>query len=268
MNRPAHATEKGSTTMSDTRTAQQLPGKTAIVTGGTSGIGLAIVRRFVEEGAHVVVTGRRQAHLDALAAELGSQVTPVRCDMSDLDDIDRLTETIIGHATTIDVYVANAGGGVPEPLGEITEREFDATFATNVKGVVFGVQKIMPVLSPGASVIIIGSTTSRRPDPGLEVYGATKAAVRNFARSWARDAQALGFRVNVLSPGPTDTPALRGLAPVAEQEALVRQFGDGVPIGRIGNPEEVAAAATFLASDASGYVNGAEWFIDGGYAQV
>ncbi|GAA1309459.1 SDR family NAD(P)-dependent oxidoreductase [Pseudonocardia xinjiangensis] len=246
----------------------QLTGKVAVITGGTSGIGLGIARRFIAEGAQVFVTGRRKTQLDATADELGSQAVAVQCDVSDLADLDRLYDIVNERAGRIDVLVANAGDPTVAALGDITEEHFDASFATNVKGVVFGVQKAIPLLSSGASVILIGSTTSVRPDPGLEVYGATKAALRNFARSWTVNSKAHDFRVNVLSPGPTRIPALLGLAPVDEQAALLDRFAATVPLGRIGDPDEIAAAATFLASDAAGYVNGAEWFIDGGYAQV
>lgn len=247
---------------------EQLKDKVAVVTGGTSGIGLAIASRFISEGAQVYVTGRNQPQLDATAAKLGSQCVPVRCDVSDMADLDRLYELVEEQSGRIDVLVANAGGGTPAKLGEITEEQFDDTFAINVKGVVFGVQKAMPLLSSGASVIVIGSTTSVRPDPGLEVYGATKAALRNFVRSWTLNTKANDFRVNMLSPGPTRTPALLGLVPEDEQEAFVGQFAAAIPLGRIGDPDEIAAAALLLASDAATYVNGAEWFIDGGYAQV
>lgn len=249
-------------------TSGQLTGKVALVTGGTRGIGLGIARRFVAEGAHVVLTGRRAAPLDAAVNELGSAATAVQCDVGDLAELDRLYRTIAERMGRIDVLVANAGVAIEAVLGEITEEQFDSIVATNMKGVVFGVQKAMPLLSSGASVIVIGSTTSVRPDPGLEVYGATKAALRAFVRSWTVDRKRHDFRVNLLSPGPTRTPALLGLRPPDEQVALLDHFAATVPLGRIGEPDEIAAAAAFLASDASGYVNGAEWFIDGGYAQV
>jgi NAD(P)-dependent dehydrogenase (short-subunit alcohol dehydrogenase family) len=245
-----------------------LAGKVAVVTGGSSGIGLAITRRFTAEGARVFITGRRQAQLDAATAELGPKVTAVRCDVGDLADLDALYTIVEEQAGRIDVLAANAGGGVIAPLGEITEEQFDTTFATNVKGVLFSLQKALPLLSPGASVIVTGSTTSTRPDPGLEVYGATKAAVRNLVRSWALSSKARNFRVNVLSPGPTETPGLLGLAPDGGQSALLDRLADGVPLGRVGDPDEIAAAAVFLASDAASFVNGTELFADGGYAQV
>lgn len=245
-----------------------LQGKVALVTGGTAGIGLAIVRRFAAEGAQVFFTGRRQEQLDVVTAELGPMVVPVRCDVSDLTQVDALYEAVSARAGRIDVLVANAGGGAIAPLGEITEEHFDSTFATNVKSVVFGVQKAMPLLSQGSSVILIGSSTSQRPDPGLEVYGASKVALRHFARSWARNTRELGFRVNVLSPGPIKTPGLLGTVPIDQQEAVVKQFSEAVPVGRIGEPNDVAEVALLLASEATTYVNGAEWFVDGGYAQI
>lgn len=241
-----------------------LAGKVAVVTGATSGIGLAIAHRFVDEGARVFITGRRQAQIDAAAAELGSNAVAVRCDVSDLDQLDALYELIEQQAGRIDVFVANAGGGVPAVLGQYTEEQFDSIFATNVRGVVFGVQKAMPLLSPGASVILLGSSTSERPSHGLEIYGATKATIRNFARSWTLNAKQHGFRVNVLSPGPVRTPGLLDAVPPEQQEGFLTGFENALPAGRLGEPEEIAAAALFLASDASSFVRGAEWFIDGG----
>jgi NAD(P)-dependent dehydrogenase (short-subunit alcohol dehydrogenase family) len=245
-----------------------LADKVAVVTGGTSGIGLAIARRFVAEGARVFVTGRRQAQLDAAVAEIGAGVTGVRCDVAELTDLDALYALVAEQAGRIDVLVANAGGGTTAVLGEITEEQFDSTFATNVKGVLFSVQKALPLLSPGASIIVTGSTTSTRPGTGLEVYGATKAAVRNLVRSWARSAKDRDFRVNVLSPGPTKTPGLLGLAPEDQQSALLDSLAAGVPLGRVADPDEIATATVFLASDAASFVNGTELFVDGGYAQV
>ena len=245
-----------------------LAGKVAVVTGGTSGIGFAVARRFVAEGAEVFVTGRRQAQLDRAAAALGARLVPVRCDSSSLADLDGLYDVVAERAGRIDILVANAGGGSISSLGTLTEEHFDSTFAVNVKGIVFGVQKALPLLSRGASVILIGSSTSQRPDAGLEVYGASKAALRHFARSWARTTQEHGFRVNVLSPGPIRTPGLLGTVPEHQQEVLVEQFSGAVPVGRIGEPEEIAEVALLLASDATTYVNGAEWFVDGGYAQI
>ncbi|GAA1309849.1 SDR family oxidoreductase [Saccharothrix xinjiangensis] len=254
--------------MSDQAMSGLLDGKVAVVTGGTSGIGLAIARRFVAEGAQVFVTGRRQAQIDAAAAELGPQAVAVRCDVGNLAELDALYEVVAQRSGRIDVLVANAGGAVPAVLGDITEEQFDSMFATNVKGAVFGVQKAMPLLSRGASVILIGSSTSTRPDRGMEVYGATKAALRNFARSWTLNARENGFRVNVLSPGPVRTPGLLGVVPEDRQDDFVTMFETVLPAGRLGDPDEVASAALLLASDTATYVNGAEWFIDGGYTSV
>ncbi|MFC6094319.1 SDR family NAD(P)-dependent oxidoreductase [Saccharothrix lopnurensis] len=245
-----------------------LDDKVAVVTGGTSGIGLAIARRFVAEGAQVFVTGRRQARIDAAAAELGPRAVAVRCDVGNLAELDALYEVVAQRSGRIDVLVANAGGAVPAVLGDITEEQFDSMFATNVKGAVFGVQKAMPLLSKGASVILIGSSTSSRPDRGMEVYGATKAALRNFARSWTLNARENGFRVNVLSPGPIRTPGLLGVVPEDRQDDFVKMFETVLPVGRLGDPDEVASAALLLASDTATYVNGAEWFVDGGYTSV
>lgn len=245
-----------------------LADKVAVVTGGNSGIGLAIARRFAAEGARVFITGRRQAQLDAAVADIGAGVTAIRCDVGNMADLDALYAAVGEQAGRIDVLAANAGGGVVAPLGEITEDQFDTTFATNVKGVLFSVQKALPLLSPGASVIVTGSTTSVRPNLGLEVYGATKAAVRNLVRSWALTSKAHNIRVNVLSPGPTATPGLLGLVPDDQQSAVLDQLAGGVPLGRVADPDEIATAAVFLASDAASFVNGAELFVDGGYAQV
>ena len=245
-----------------------LTGKVAVVTGGNSGIGLAIARRFVAEGASVFITGRRQAQLDAAVAELGPRATGVRCDVSDLGDLDALYAIVREQAGHIDVLAANAGGGVAAVLEDITEEQFDTTFAVNVKGVLFALQKALPLLSPGASIIVTGSTTSTRPDIGLEVYGATKAALRNLVRSWALRSKDHGFRVNVLSPGPTKTPGLLGLADEGKQDELLGHLADSVPLGRVADPDEIASAALFLASDAASFVNGAELFVDGGQAQV
>ncbi|RKN45048.1 SDR family NAD(P)-dependent oxidoreductase [Streptomyces hoynatensis] len=239
-----------------------LAGKAAVVTGANSGIGLAIAKRFAAEGARVFLAGRRQEPLDAAVAEIGPAATGVRTDVSIQTDLDNLYSVVREEAGRIDVLVANAGSAVPQRLGEITEEAIDATFGTNVKGTIFTVQKALPLLSDGASIIVTGSTSTLRPGPGLEIYGASKAAVRNLVRSWALGAQERKFRVNVLSPGPTHTPGLIGA--VGPDHQLASQ----VPLGRIGRPDEIAAVATFLASDASSFVNGADWFVDGGQAQV
>jgi NAD(P)-dependent dehydrogenase (short-subunit alcohol dehydrogenase family) len=245
-----------------------LQGKVAVVTGGSTGIGLGIARTFVAEGAHVFITSRRQDALDAAATEIGGSVEAIRADSSDLADLDTLFETVAARTGRIDVLVANAGGGIPGALGSITEQGYDATFATNVKGVVFTVQKALPLLGKGSSVIMIGSTTTETGMPGASVYAATKAAVRNFARSWIIDLKGRDIRVNVLSPGPTRTPGLLGIAPPEQHEAFLATLAASVPLGRVAHPDEIATAALFLASDAASFVNGAELFVDGGQAQL
>jgi NAD(P)-dependent dehydrogenase (short-subunit alcohol dehydrogenase family) len=245
-----------------------LENKTVVVTGGGTGIGLAIAKRFAAEGAHVVITGRRKEVLDDAVAEIGGSVQAIRADSSDLADLDTLYRAVEERGKGLDVVVANSGGGTVAPLGEITEEQVDGTFATNVKGVVFTVQKALPLLNENASVIIIGSTTSTRVAPGMSIYAATKAAVRNLARSWALDLKGKGVRVNVLSPGPTRTPGLLGLAEPADRQAMLDMFEADVPLGRIADPSEIAGAALFLASPDASFVNGVEFFVDGGQAQV
>ncbi|WP_328646718.1 SDR family oxidoreductase [Amycolatopsis sp. NBC_00348] len=245
-----------------------LKDKTAVVTGAGTGIGLAIAKRFAAEGAHVFITGRRKEVLDDAVAEIGGSVQAIRADSSKPADLDALYRAVEERGKGLDVVVANSGGGVSQLLGEITEEQLDATFATNVKGVVFTVQKALPLLNDNASIILTGSTTSTRVAPGMSIYAATKAAVRNFARTWALDLAGKSVRVNVLSPGPTHTPGLLGLAdPGAEQE-LLDGMAAAVPLGRVGAPSEIAGAALFLASPDASFVNGVEFFVDGGQAQV
>lgn len=239
-----------------------LTGKVAVITGGSSGIGLAIARAFRDEGATVFITGRRKAALDMAIAELGETVTAVACDSAVPAELDALYQTVRERAGHVDIVVANAGIGTAMPFGEVTEEQVDALFATNVKGTIFTVQKALPLLRPGASIILTGSTAARQPDLGLEVYGATKAAVHNLVRGWAKSSRQYGFRVNVLAPGMVPTPGLLDLVPADVRE----QAKDTIPLGRPGDPEEIAAAATFLASDASSYVNGAVLAVDGGVA--
>ncbi|MDL5156094.1 SDR family NAD(P)-dependent oxidoreductase [Actinomycetospora termitidis] len=237
-----------------------LDGKVAVITGGNSGIGLAIARAYRAEGARVFVTGRRQEQLDAVEAELGPEVTGIRTDVGRLDDLDALFATVAEQAGRIDVLVANAGIGIAAPLGEITEEQVDAMFATNVKGTVFAVQKALPLLSPGASIILTGSTAASLPQPALPVYGATKAAIHNLARGFAQSARERRFRINVLAPGGTRTQGLLDLVPADDLAALETM----VPLGRLAEPDEIATAAVFLASDASSYVNGSALAVDGG----
>ncbi|WP_437626815.1 glucose 1-dehydrogenase [Sorangium sp. So ce1151] len=249
--------------------SDKLQGKVAIVTGGTTGIGLATAKRFAAEGARVFITGRRQAELDAAVKEIGERATGVRSDVSNLADLDRLFEVVKQRGAPIDVLFANAGGGELAPLGAITEEHFDKTFAINVKGTLFTVQKALPLLRDGASIILNGSTAASTGTPAFSVYSATKAAVRSFARTWALDLKDRGIRVNVISPGPIDTPGLHGLSATEEQAQQIKAgLVASVPLGRLGLPEEVAKAAVFLASDDSSFINGAELFVDGGAAQV
>ena len=244
-----------------------LENKIAVVTGGSTGIGLGIAKQFVSEGAYVFITARRQQQLDEAVAEIGANVEGIRADASDLASLDSLYARIKERKGRVDILVANAGGGELAPLGEITEEHFDRTFATNVKGVLFTVQKALPLMSAGASVILTGSTTSIKGTEAFSVYSATKAAVRNFVRSWILDLKGRDIRINVISPGPIKTPGLLGLVPSEQQQGLLDQFASIIPLGRVGEPQEVGKAAVFLASDASSFINGAELFVDGGQAQ-
>jgi len=247
----------------------KLEGKIAVVTGGTSGIGLATAKRFVAEGAVVFITGRRQAELDRAAEEIGPNAVAVRADSSNLTDLDRLYSRVKMEKGRIDILFANAGIGEFATLGEITEEHYDKTFNTNVKGVLFTVQKALPLFRDGGSIILNASTVASMGTPAFGVYSATKAAVRNFARSWILDLAHRHIRVNAVSPGPIATPGLEGLAETEEQ---ARQFKAGmvanIPMGRLGAPDEVAKAVVFLASDDSSFVNGTELFVDGGFAQI
>ncbi|MFI9404993.1 SDR family NAD(P)-dependent oxidoreductase [Nocardia sp. NPDC052316] len=236
-----------------------LADKVAVVTGASSGIGFATARAFRDEGAKVFITGRRKDALDAAVAELGPDVTGVVCDASVPSQLDAFYGAVHDRAGRIDVLVANAGVGTAAPFGEVTEDLIDSVFATNVKGTIFTLQQALPFLSTNASVILTGSTAATRPNQGLEVYAASKAAVRTLARGWALSSRAHGFRVNVVSPGGTRTP---GLLELITPEMLEQAEG-AVPLGRLAEPEEIAAVTTFLASDASSYVNGAEFFADG-----
>ena len=248
---------------------RRLEGKIAVVTGGTTGIGLATARRFVAEGARVYVTGRRRRELDAAVAAIGEHVTGVQADSSKLDDLDRLYAQVAAEHGRLDVVFVNAGGGTMLPLGAITEAQYDDTFGRNVRGTLFTVQKALPLLGDGASVIVTASTTSVKGTPAFSVYSASKAAVRNLVRSWVLDVKGRGIRINAISPGPIGTPGLRGLAdtPEAEQE-LLGYLASQVPLGRLGSPDEIGKAAVFLASDDASFVNGIELFVDGGLAQV
>jgi hypothetical protein len=248
----------------------KLENKVAVITGGSSGIGFATAKRFVAEGAFVFITGRRAPELNRAAETLGPRAATVLADSSNLADLDRLYELIKKEAGRIDVLFANAGGGTNLALGSITEEQYDDTFGRNVKGVLFTVQKALPLLVDGASVILTGSTASIVAMPAFSVYGASKAAVRSFARHWTLDLKQRRIRVNVLSPGPTKTPGLLGLAgdDLAARQDMLDQMALELPAGRVADPDEIASAALFLASDDSSFVTGAELFADGGQAQV
>ncbi|QRN96677.1 SDR family oxidoreductase [Archangium violaceum] len=249
--------------------SNRLQGKVAVVTGGTSGIGLATAKRFAAEGAWVFITGRRQAELDAAVKEIGANATGVQGDVSNLADIDRLYEAVRQKQDRIDILFANAGGGEFSPLGAITEEHFDKTFTINVKGTLFTVQKALPLLRDGASVILTGSTAATKASSAFSVYGATKAAIRSFARNWMLELKDRRIRVNTLSPGPIKTPGLHGLGKTEEEARQILDFlARSVPMNRLGDPDEVARAAVFLAADDSSFVNGIELFVDGGMVQI
>jgi NAD(P)-dependent dehydrogenase (short-subunit alcohol dehydrogenase family) len=239
----------------------------ALVTGGSSGIGLAIARRLADDGMHVVVTGRRQTALDEAVETLGERATGIAADVTSLPSLDALFAEVKRRFGHIDTLIANAGGGIHAPLGEITEAAYDQQFAINVKGIVFTVQGALPLMQPGAAIVVVGSTASIDPGPTMSIYGATKAAVRNLVRSWVGDLKGSGIRLNIVSPGPTNTASLRQAFGDHVEEGMALLMSKS-PLGRIGEPEEIAAVAAFLASDAAGYVNGVELFADGGASQA
>ena len=247
----------------------KLEGKVAVVTGGNSGIGLATAKRFVAEGAYVFITGRRQAELDAAVKAIGNNVTGVQGDVAKLADLDKLYSTVKAKKGRVDILFANAGGTGLARLGEITEEHFDGIFGANVKGLLFTVQKALPLMPDGASVILNASIVASKGLPAGSVYSATKAAVRSFARTWTADLKDRRIRVNAVSPGFIDTPGLNHLLASAETgEQGKKMIANSVPFGRFGTPDEIAKAVVFLASDDSSYVTGAELFVDGGFAQI
>jgi len=247
----------------------KLAGKIALVTGGTSGIGLATAKQFVSEGAYVFITGRRERELAAAVKEIGENVTGVQGDASDLGDLDRLFARIKREKGKLDIVFANAGAAQYAALGAITEDAYDSMFGINVKGVLFTFQKALPLMPDGASIILNASIVGSKGLPANSVYSATKAAVRSFARTWTTDLKSRHIRVNAISPGSTDTPGLSNLLASSEVgEQRKKLIANAVPLGRFGTPDEIAKAVVFLASDDASYITGAELFVDGGFAQV
>jgi len=247
----------------------KLEGKIALITGGNSGIGLATAKQFVNEGAYVFITGRREAELATAVKEIGRNVTGVQGDVSNAGDLDRLFAQIKREKGRLDIVFANAGVAKYAPFGEVTEEFYDSIFNVNVKGLLFTVQQALPLLPDGASIILNASIVASKGLPANSVYSATKAAVRSFARTWATDLKNRRIRVNAVSPGATDTPGLSNLLASAEVgEERMKMIFNTVPLGRLGTPDEIAKAVVFLASDDSSYITGTELFVDGGVAQV
>jgi NAD(P)-dependent dehydrogenase (short-subunit alcohol dehydrogenase family) len=245
-----------------------LDGKNALVTGGTAGIGLASARALADEGAHVFLTGRNQSTIDAAVASIGSTATGIRSDVSDPAQLDAIVDAVKSRGGGLDVVFTNAGGGEFATLEDVTPEHFLDTFNRNVAGTLFTVQKVLPLLNPGASVILSGSTSASKGIPSFGVYAASKAAVRSFGRTWAAELAGRGIRVNTLVPGPVETPGLVGLAPSGGEQELLKSLTADVTLGRIGQPEEIGAAVVFLASGASSFMTGAELFVDGGEVQT
>lgn len=249
--------------------SNKFKGKIAVVTGGSTGIGLATAKRFVQEGIdHVFITGRRKNALDAAIAAIGKNVTAVQGDVANLPDLDRLYDTVRKHNRKIDVIVANAGLAKLATFGTVDEKFFDLQFDANVKGLFFSVQKALPFLKDGGSIILTGSIADIKGFSAMSVYSATKAAVRSFARTWTNDLRDRHIRVNVLSPGHIDTPIMESLQQGEALMQMKKQMENNVPLGRLGDPDEIAKAVSFLASDEASYVSGAELYVDGGVAQI
>ncbi|MCC8966640.1 SDR family oxidoreductase [Bradyrhizobium sp. Pear76] len=247
----------------------RLSGKIALITGGSSGIGLETAKLFAKEGAFVFITGRRQAELEKAVAGIGSNAKGIRGDIANLGDLDRLFEEIKEVKGRLDILFANAGLGEFAPLGTITEAHFDKTFGVNVRGTLFTVQKALPLMGEGSAIVLNASIAAIKGTPAFSVYAATKAAIRSFARGWSVDLRDRKIRVNVVSPGTVPTPAYDGFGMTEDQMAgFLKGHSDVAPVGRVGLPSEIAEAVLFLASDKSSFVNGAELFVDGGFAQV
>jgi NAD(P)-dependent dehydrogenase (short-subunit alcohol dehydrogenase family) len=252
----------------DEKKTGKLKGRIALVTGGTSGIGLATAKRFVAEGAYVFITGRREKELASAVKSIGERVTGVQGDVSQIGDLERLFAQIKQEKGRLDIVFANAGTAKYAPLGEITEEFFDSIFNVNVKGLLFTVQKALPLLKDGASIVLCASVVASKGLPSNSVYSAT-AAVRSFARTWATDLRSRRIRVNAVSPGSTDTPGLCELLGSSETgQQRLKMISNVVPLGRLGKPDEIANAVVFLASDDASYITGAELFVDGGFAQI
>jgi NAD(P)-dependent dehydrogenase (short-subunit alcohol dehydrogenase family) len=249
---------------------KKLEGKIAVITGGNSGIGLATAQRFVSDGAYVFITGRRRSELDEAVKQIGTNVSGIQGDVSNLADLDRLYSTVKKEKGRIDTLFANAGVGELVPLEAITEAHFDKTFGINVKGLLFTVQKALPLFQDGGSIILNASIAASKGFEGLSIYSATKAAVRSFARSWTVELKNHKIRVNAISPGPIDTPGIR--TGLIQNEEQIKQFIASqvatIPLGRMGDPDDVANVVSFLASDESSFITGIELFVDGGAAQI
>ena len=246
----------------------QFDNKVALVTGGSSGIGFGIASHLATLGAHVIITGRDAEKLAAAANEIGANVTPIALDVTKVSEIDALYERIRREHGKLDILIANAGGGQIVPLGALTQNHVDQAFNTNVKGVIFTVQSALPVMPAGSSIVIIGSTASINPSPGMSVYGATKAAVRNLVRAWIQDIKGSGIRINVVSPGPVHTDSLEQFFPADQKEAAFAYLKTQSFVGRIGTPSDIAHAVAYLASDKAAYTNGIELFVDDGASQI
>lgn len=248
---------------------KKFEGKVAVITGGNSGIGLATAQQFVSEGAYIFITGRRQSELDAAVKQIGENVSSVQGDVSNLEDLDRLYAKVKEQKGMIDILFANAGVGELSLLGTITEAQFDKIFSVNVKGLLFTVQKALPLFRDGGSIILNASIGGSKGIEATSVYSASKAAIRSFARTWTAELKHRRIRINAISPGPIDTPAFNGLARTREEvDQIKTNLASKVPLGRMGMPDEVAKAVLFLASDDSSFITGIELFVDGGMAQI
>jgi NAD(P)-dependent dehydrogenase (short-subunit alcohol dehydrogenase family) len=246
----------------------QLTDKTALITGGTSGIGLAAAQRLATEGAYVFITGRDQQRLDDAVASIGPRATGIRGDVTNFGDLDRVVDAVAKHGRGLDVVFANAGGGELATLAEVTPQHFLETFNRNVGGTIFTLQKVLPLLTAGASIILSGSSSASSGTPAMGAYAASKAAIRSLGRTWAAELVGKQIRVNTLVPGPIETPGLKGAAPAGHEQELLAGMAATVPMGRVGRPEEIASAVVFLATDESSFMTGAELFVDGGAEQV